>query len=122
MLENDMDKKQRLLSNLPSVDEILKSKQGLEWLKTLPRRYVLQAIRETIDSRRKEIIEGLPVDFSEEVMITNIENIIEKLSSYSLRPLINATGVVIHTNLGRSILSERVIENIRRVSENYSNL
>jgi L-seryl-tRNA(Ser) seleniumtransferase len=117
-----MNEKQNLLSNLPSVDEILKSKQGLEWLKAHPRRYVLQAIRETIDSRRKEIIEGLPVDFSEEVMIANIENIIEKLSSYSLRPLINATGVVIHTNLGRSILSERVIENIRRVSESYSNL
>ncbi|MEW6417735.1 MAG: L-seryl-tRNA(Sec) selenium transferase [Nitrospirota bacterium] len=117
-----MDEKQRLLSNLPSVDEILKSKQGMEWLSTYPRRYVLQAIRETIDSRRKEIIKGFPVDLSEEVMIAGIENIIEKLSLYSLRPLINATGVVIHTNLGRSILSERAIENIRRVSANYSNL
>jgi L-seryl-tRNA(Ser) seleniumtransferase len=117
-----MNEKQNLLSNLPSVDEILKSKQGMEWLSTYPRRYVLQAIRETIDLRRKEIIEGLLVDLSEEVMIADVENIIEKLSSYSLRPLINATGVVIHTNLGRSILSERALENIRRVSGSYSNL
>jgi L-seryl-tRNA(Ser) seleniumtransferase len=117
-----MNEKQNLLSNLPSVDEILKSKQGMEWLSTYPRRYVLQAIRETIDLRRKEIIEGLLVDLSEEVMIAAVENIIEKLSSYSLRPLINATGVVIHTNLGRSILSERALENIRRVSGSYSNL
>ncbi|OHE61253.1 MAG: L-seryl-tRNA(Sec) selenium transferase [Thermodesulfovibrio sp. RBG_19FT_COMBO_42_12] len=117
-----MDEKQRLLSNLPAVDEILKSKQGLDWLNAYPRRYVLQAVREAIDSKRKKIIEGLPVDLSEEVMMADIENIIEKLSSYSLRPLINATGVVIHTNLGRSILSERAVENIRRVSGSYSNL
>jgi L-seryl-tRNA(Ser) seleniumtransferase len=122
MVENDMDEKQKLLSNLPSVDEILKGKQGVEWLKAHSRRYVLQAIRETIDSRRKEIIEGLPVDLSEEVMMADIENMLEKLSSYSLRPLINATGVVIHTNLGRSILPERALENIRRVSGCYSNL
>ncbi len=55
-------------------------------------------------------------------MMADIEHIIEKLSSFSLKPLINATGVVIHTNLGRSILSERVLENIRKVSESYSNL
>jgi L-seryl-tRNA(Ser) seleniumtransferase len=117
-----MNEKQNLLSNLPSVDEILKSKQGVEWLNIYPRRYVLQAIREAIDLRRKEIIEGLAADFSEEIMIADIGNMIEELSSYSLRPLINATGVVIHTNLGRSILSKKALENIQRVSESYSNL
>jgi L-seryl-tRNA(Ser) seleniumtransferase len=117
-----MNEKQKLLSNLPSVDEILKSKQGMEWQNIYPRRYVLQAIREVINLRRKEIIEGLTADFSEEVMIADIGNMIEKLSSYSLRPLINATGVVIHTNLGRSILSKKALENIQRVSESYSNL
>jgi L-seryl-tRNA(Ser) seleniumtransferase len=120
--KKDMNEKQNLLSNLPSVDEILKSKQGMEWLSTYPRRYVLQAIREAIDLRRKEIIEGLAADFSEEIMIADIGNMIEELSSYSLRPLINATGVVIHTNLGRSILSKKALENIQRVSESYSNL
>ena len=122
MVEKYMTEKQKLLSNLPSVDEILKGDQGIEWLNTYPRRYVLQAIREAIDVKRKEIIEGLSTDFSEEVMIADIENIIERLSSYSLKPLINATGVVIHTNLGRSVLSEKVLENIRRVSESYSTL
>ena len=51
-----------------------------------------------------------------------IEATIKGFSSYSLGPLINATGVVIHTNLGRSVLCERAIENITSVSENYSNL
>lgn len=122
MVEKDMNEKQKLLSTLPSVDEILKGKQGMEWLNTYPRRYVLKAIREAIDLRRKEIIEGFDTDLSEEVMMADIENIIERLSSYSLIPLINATGVVIHTNLGRSILSKKALENIKQVSESYSNL
>ncbi len=122
MVEKDMNEKQKLLSTLPSVDEILKGKQGMEWLNTHPRRYVLQAVREAIDLRRKEIIEGFDTDLSEEVMMADIENIIERLSSYSLIPLINATGVVIHTNLGRSILSKKALENIKQVSESYSNL
>jgi L-seryl-tRNA(Ser) seleniumtransferase len=122
MVENYMNEKQKRLAGLPSVDEILKSGEGVEWLNTYPRKYVLLGIREAIDLRRKEIIEGLAVDFSEEVMRADIERIIKRLSLFSLKPLINATGVVIHTNLGRSTLSERALENIRIVSENYSNL
>ncbi len=122
MLEKYMNEKQKLLSDLPSVDEILKSEQGLAWLDSYPRRYVLQGIREGIDRRRKEILEGLSADLSDEVMMDDIEDTIRRLSAYSLIPLINATGVVIHTNLGRSVLSERALENIRRVSESYSNL
>lgn len=117
-----MNEKQKLLSDLPSVDEILKSEKGLAWLDKYPRRYVLQGIREGIDKRRKEILEGLSAGLSDEVMMGGIEDIIRRLSAHSLIPLINATGVVIHTNLGRSVLSERALENIRRVSESYSNL
>ncbi len=122
MVEKDMKEKQKLLSNLPSVDEILKTSRGEEWLSVYPRRYVIQGIREGIDRKRREIIEGYSADLSEEIMMADIEHIVARLSSFNLRPLINATGVVIHTNLGRSILSERVLENIRRVSESYSNL
>jgi len=122
MVEKDVEEKQKLLSSLPSVDEILRSNQGAEWLKTYPRRYVIQAIREVIDFRRKEILKGLILDISEEYMMAEIENIIESLSSYSLKPLINATGIVIHTNLGRSLLSEKALENIKKVSGSYSTL
>ena len=122
MVENCMDEKQKLLSHLPSVDKILKSEQGEQWLKTYPRRYVLQAIREVIDLRRRDVIEGHISDLSEESMIAEIESKLDSLTSLSLRPLINATGVVIHTNLGRSILSEKALGNITRISGSYSNL
>jgi len=122
MVENYMNEKQELLSRLPSVDEILKSTPGAQLLRTYPRRFVLQGVRQGIDQKRKEILAGRSADFSEEVLTADIENIIACLSAFSLKPLINATGVVIHTNLGRSTLSDRVLENIRRVSESYSNL
>jgi len=122
MVEKDMEEKQKLLTTLPSVDEILRSNQGVQWLNVYPRRYVIQAIREVIDSRRKEILKGFISDISEESMMAEIENTMEKLSSYSLIPLINATGIVIHTNLGRSILSEKSLENIKKVSGSFSNL
>lgn len=122
MVENYMNEKQRLLSKLPSVDEILKSAAGAELLQSYPRRFVAQGIREGIDSMRKDMLAGRSNGFSDEVLITNIKRIVASLSQLSLKPLINATGVVIHTNLGRSTLSNRALENIRRVSENYSNL
>lgn len=122
MVEKYMNENQKLLATLPSVDEILKSNQGAELLNAYPRRYVIQAIRKAIDMRRKEILKGKSVDLSEEMLTADIEVIVKRLSSFSLIPLINATGVVIHTNLGRSLLSRSALENIRIVSESYSNL
>lgn len=122
MLEKDMKEKQKQLSQLPSVDEILKSPEGIKWLNTYPRRHVIHAIRKVIDSRRHEIIDGLSAGLSEGGMAGDIEGTIKRFSSYSLIPLINATGIVIHTNLGRSTLCERALENIKMVSGSYSNL
>ena len=117
-----MNEKQKLLKELPSVDEILKSNDGVKWRRTYPRKYVLQAIRDVIDMRRKEILEVSSSDVSIEGMSGDIEMKIEKLSAFSLRPVINATGIVIHTNLGRSVLSGKILDNVRKIAENYSNL
>jgi L-seryl-tRNA(Ser) seleniumtransferase len=117
-----MPLRQELLSQLPSVDELLKSEHGRIWLEGFPRPYVLRAIRETIDLWRKEILAGTIKEIIIEEMVPEIGIRIERLSSPSLRPLINATGVVIHTNLGRAVLSRRVTENIVKIATSYSNL
>lgn len=114
--------KQRLLSSLPSVDEILKSDRGLEWQELFPRRYVLKAIREIIEEYRQAILRDEAKEISYELMLIDIQRRIERLSSFSLKPVINATGIVIHTNLGRSVLSEEIFENVKRVACQYSNL
>lgn len=121
MLENQMTIRQKL-SRLPQVDECLKSSHGQNWLRSYYRRIVIRSVREIIDAKRKEILEGMEPDVSIDAMATDIEGIIKKHSAYKLKPLINATGVVIHTNLGRAILSERAMENVAAIAGSYSNL
>lgn len=114
--------KQKRLSGLPSVDEVLKGAFGKAWLSAYPRRIVLQAVRETLSAMRKTILQGEPADTDLAAIIQIIDNTVRELSLFSLRPLINATGIVIHTNLGRAILSEKALSNVVRVSAGYSNL
>jgi len=114
--------KQKLLAGLPSVDEIVKSKEGIEWQHKFPRVYVVRAIREVIQRHREAILEGKFDEAPAEDIFPEIERRIGKLSGYSLRPVINATGVVIHTNLGRSVLPEKVLDHVVRIAGGYSNL
>lgn len=118
----DSREKQNILSTLPSVDELLKSPSGDRWISQFKRKIVLQAIRQVIASRRAKILEGLEVDVSPESLELDILEHIRELSSYSLVPVINATGIVIHTNLGRSILSKRVLDNVLEAGRSYTNL
>ncbi len=113
---------QQKLSGLPQVNECLKSPQGLRWLGSYYRRIVIRSVREVIDSRRREILDGAGPDVSIEALSGDIERAIIKHSAFNLRPLINATGVVIHTNLGRSLLSDMAIENVAAIAKSYSNL
>ncbi|MBI4842988.1 MAG: L-seryl-tRNA(Sec) selenium transferase [Nitrospirae bacterium] len=117
-----MREKWELLSNIPSVDELLKSPYGLKWLESHPRKSVLKAVRTVLDRKRKEILNGLEPDHSRDILAKEIEEALRHLSSYKLKPVINATGVVIHTNLGRSILSDKAIEHVVTTAQSYSNL
>jgi L-seryl-tRNA(Ser) seleniumtransferase len=110
------------LSRLPSVDECIKSAYGEKWLVRFYRKIVIRSIREVIESKRKEILNGSSPDVAIDAIADDIESTIRKHSAYKLKSLINATGVVIHTNLGRSILSDRAIKNVATLAGTYSNL
>jgi len=120
-----------LLRKLPAVDEILKESRAKQWLENFPRVLVLDAIRTALNRRRKAILEpreqasAKTMDeqsISLPVILDDAESLLEELSTPSLRTVINATGVVVHTNLGRSLLSEAAIERIIEISRGYSNL
>ncbi len=117
-----MENIKSLLPKLPSVDEILKSQRGLQWQEKHPRKYVLQAVREVIDDIRSDILQGNMASINLELMSDEIDKRLQKLSSFSLIPVINATGVVIHTNLGRSILSKSIMQHVSEIACGYSNL
>jgi L-seryl-tRNA(Ser) seleniumtransferase len=118
----DEPDKQSLLSRLPSVDEILKGAAAGAWLSDLPRAIVVQAVREVLSEKRREILETLSADLSEEELSSKIKERIGTLSAFSLVPVINATGIVLHTNLGRAVLSERALQNVLAVGRGFSTL
>jgi L-seryl-tRNA(Ser) seleniumtransferase len=122
VLEKRMKNKQKLLKDIPSVDECLKNPQGLKWLDEYPRRIVLKAIRQVLGSRRGEILKGLAPDISVGSLSNEIDKAIKIFASYKLRTVINATGVVIHTNLGRALLSDEALKNMNELASSYSNL
>lgn len=114
--------KKRLLSGLPSVDELLKSPEGIQWISGFPRKIVLTAIRTVLAEQRSALLEGRIKSVDSTVLIKEIDAKTIQLSSFSLKPVINATGIVIHTNLGRAVLSEKILRNILDAGRGYSNL
>lgn len=117
-----MDNLRVLLSKLPSVNEILQSEKGLQWQALYPRRSILKAIRDSLEELRSSIFKGQSIDISDNIVYDGIEKRLQKLCSFSLTPVINATGIVIHTNLGRAILSETIMEHVKEIACRYSNL
>ncbi len=114
-----------ILRQLPSIDDVLKEGRTLAWLETYPRILVLEAIRTAVENQRKAIIQSTGKDAkapSLVAIINDAESILHRLSEPSLRPVINATGVVVHTNLGRSILSGKALQRVAEISRSYSNL
>jgi L-seryl-tRNA(Ser) seleniumtransferase len=98
-----MDTQTRLRA-LPKIDEALKDPRIVEGLESAPRSIVLDALRFAIDQERARILSGDHEVDVDGIMSVALAHIALK-NQPSLRRVINATGVIVHTNLGRSILS-----------------
>ena len=115
-----------LFRMIPAVDRLLNSPGLLEVSATYPRSLVLKAINQVLDEIRRRILSGEGFDDSSMLSLENVSHHVREklanLSRPSLRPVINATGIVVHTNLGRSILSEKALRKFRPIAGGYSNL
>ena len=114
-----------LFTLIPKVDEILAYDKIIDLLEKIPRQLVMDSIREEMDLIREKIKYGKEAnEIKRDIgfLIGNIEKRALEKDSYKLKRVINATGVVIHTNLGRSLLNEEVLENMKRTAIHYSNL
>ena len=121
-----MKEKANLFSMLPKVDEMLLDSKINEILERVPRKIVVDSIREEIEILRVDIKEEKLSKDEIKERVESMPEIIKKRivekNSFKLRRVINATGVIIHTNLGRSIINENVMNNIFNIATNYSNL
>ncbi len=101
---------------LPSVDRLLNEPAVADLMRTSPRNAVVAAVRETIDAARRRR-SGPPEDWAQE-----IAERLQRNTARSLRPVLNATGVVLHTNLGRAPLAPVASQAIQAIAEDYSTL
>ncbi|QXM05919.1 L-seryl-tRNA(Sec) selenium transferase [Crassaminicella indica] len=122
-----VSKKKNIFSLIPKVDDLLKEEKIKNLLKKAPRIIVVECIREHIDHIRNKIIklddqEAEAFKIDDIKLINDIIQSVELKNTMNLRKVINATGVVLHTNLGRAILSESIKEDVWNVASNYSTL
>ena len=101
---------------LPSVDRLLHDPAVVELLTLVPRDAVVAAVREALDAARVRRA-GPPDDWG-----ADIRDRLAARSIHSLRPVLNATGVVLHTNLGRAPLAAEALAAVTEMAGGYANL
>ncbi len=111
------------LRNLPSIEQLLQTETTALLIARFGRPLTLDALRQTLDEIRarfkRDPEAGLP---STELILAQAESSLTAWTASTLHPVINATGVILHTNLGRAPMSEATIHAMSIVSRGYSNL
>ena len=114
----EMGKRNRLRS-LPAVDAVLRDPSGLALADHHGWARATMAVREALDDLRRRISAGESPEISEKAVVDVASGL---LAGRGLVRVVNATGVILHTNLGRSVLSERAVLAAREAATGYSNL
>ena len=110
------------LSQIPSVDQILSTEQGISLVGIYGHQATVDAVRVCLDLVRQDILKsGSEVPDLEALLKLTADLLNDRLKP-TLVPVINASGVIIHTNLGRAPLSEASLKAVRNVSSGYSTL
>jgi L-seryl-tRNA(Ser) seleniumtransferase len=110
------------LSALPSVDRLLHTKTTAELIANYGRPLTIEGIRRVLEDIRTKIMQedgGIPEN---DQILLQVQVVLRQWTASTLRSVINATGVILHTNLGRAPLSKEAIQAIQGVSQSYSNL
>ena len=113
---------QGLLRALPSVDVLIGALAGESALAGVPRPRLAAAVREALAAERRRLLEAGGPAADAAALGGRIVAALTRSGLFSLAPVINATGVVLHTNLGRALLSPLAQERLREVAGSYSNL
>jgi L-seryl-tRNA(Ser) seleniumtransferase len=118
--------KNDLYRKLPSVDELLHNSELDDLREREGQAAVTDATRAVLDRLRNEIsagrLDAAAVDLALSGVAAAVERQLRLTLGFSLRPVINATGVILHTNLGRAPLAKNAADHIRETALNYSNL
>jgi L-seryl-tRNA(Ser) seleniumtransferase len=115
-----------LLRTLPGVDRILASLEPMAEVADVPKAVLVGCARSTLEAWRERIMAGggqapAPSPSQETILAQVLERVAQAMA-HNLKPVVNATGIVVHTNLGRSLLAPAVLANLAEIASRYSNL
>jgi L-seryl-tRNA(Ser) seleniumtransferase len=110
------------LRHLPSVDALVRRLAAHPEVREVPRPRLTALVREVLELERRRVAAGQGVPPDVEALTARIVQSVARTGPFSLRPVVNATGVILHTNLGRALLSPLALERLERVGGQYSNL
>jgi L-seryl-tRNA(Ser) seleniumtransferase len=119
-------KVKEMLRSLPAVDELLRQKTIKEAAEDYPRTLVVGAIRNVVERMREAIladdgtIDAQRLDRAN--LVNEIREELEHMAAFTLKRVVNATGIIVHTNLGRSLLCHDASDRLQLIGSGYSNL
>jgi L-seryl-tRNA(Ser) seleniumtransferase len=110
------------LRALPSVDQLVRRLAAEPALAGLSRARLTATVRDTLEAERQRVVQHAQLPADADTLAARVVAVTQQAGLFSLRPVINATGVVLHTNLGRALLSDLAQERVAAVAGAYSNL
>jgi L-seryl-tRNA(Ser) seleniumtransferase len=120
------DRQRSLLQRLPAVDRLIDLARTDASFDLVPKSVVVNCIRAVLDADRRRIREGdggsAAPDLSDHAVLQRVKEAVRDAMRPKLQRVVNATGVVIHTNLGRSLLAQEAVANLAAVAAGYTNL
>ncbi|MEF9983663.1 MAG: L-seryl-tRNA(Sec) selenium transferase [Oscillospiraceae bacterium] len=117
-----MDNNKQLLRKLPKMDELLNNTVLIEMSEKYGAKSVLDTARDVIDELRNQIISQEIKEINSDDIINSIVNNLQNDTMSSLKKVINATGIILHTNLGRAVIGEKVANAVMDIACGYSTL
>jgi len=120
------EKQQNLLRMLPGVDNILELSKADPFFNDIPKSVLVRSIRTAVENLRAIIIDHkqniTETKLSDSAILAKVKNSVKETMTPNLKRIVNATGIVVHTNLGRSLLADSAVENLLTIASRYSNL
>lgn len=116
------EEKQNHLRNLPSIDQLLKMAPTERLLAVYGRSLTTEALRYSLDQIRQTILNENGRLVSDEDLVQSAQVWLETILAPTIQPVINATGVIVHTNLGRAPLSQKAMAAVQAASSGYATL
>ncbi len=115
------DQKQELLRTLPAITELLKAEVVSGWLQQHPQPLVTECLRRALSGLRQQILDGAQ-SISTQTLLAEAEVMLRLATEPHVREAINATGIILHTGLGRAVLPPTVVDSMLGELKGYCTL